>query len=486
LDPEITVGQLRNGQVLAGRYRIETIIGRGGMAEVYRGVDVRLVRPIAIKVLRGHYQSDPVVSARFEEEARAAAMLSHPNVVAVYDAGEDGDTAFIVMELVTGETLADRIARGPLDEAAVRRTGGEVLDALAAAHARGVLHRDIKPANVLLTDDGIAKVADFGIAKALHPTPGGHEPTAMSLVLGTPSYLAPERAQGHPATVRSDLWSVGVLLYESLTGQKPFEGETPIAVAFAALEGRYEPLLECRPDVDPALATLVDCALQVDPAMRFASADEMAGALRTPLADTSVSLGPLPFDPEATSVLEAAPRTMVLGEAAGAAAGLPAGYGTAAMSGGGRGPIAHDTGTGYESFAGDGSPRRHGLAILGVVALLLLVGVGGFLLVAGLRAGTTGPKHIANTTSTTSSKSATSSTTSPASSTTTPQSSTTTRPSTSSTTTTQPSTTTTTTLPPTTSSSTSSTSTSPTTSSTSSTTPTSTGDTSTPTTSAAR
>ena len=250
----MTAGQLPDGRVLAGRYRVEGIIGRGGMAEVYRGADVRLARPIAIKVLRAQYALDPELRRRFEEEAKAVAMLSHPNVVAVYDAGEDESTAFIVMELVPGETLADRITRGPLDEAAVRRVGGEVLDALAAAHARGLLHRDIKPANVLLTDDGTAKVADFGIAKALHPSPDTSEPTAMHLVLGTPTYLAPERAQGNPATVRSDLWSVGVLLYESLTGEKPFEGDTPIAIALAALEGRYQPVLAVRPGVDPSLA----------------------------------------------------------------------------------------------------------------------------------------------------------------------------------------------------------------------------------------
>ena len=281
MEYDITTGQLQIGQLVAERYVVEELIGRGGMAEVYRARDERLARPVALKVLRGHYARDPGLRTRFEEEAKAAAMVSHPNVIGVYDAGEDGGQAFIVMELVTGETLSDRIERGPLELENARQVGVDVLDALAAAHARGVLHRDIKPANVLLTDEGDAKVADFGIAKAIHPSPDGSEPTTMNVVFGTPSYLAPERAQGHPATARSDLWSVGVLLYEALTGAKPFEGDTPLAVTFAAQEGRHEPLLRRRPDTDPVVAVVVERALSADPADRYASAEEMAADLRT-------------------------------------------------------------------------------------------------------------------------------------------------------------------------------------------------------------
>src|SRR5487761_1647113 len=154
---DITTGQLQIGQLVAERYVVEELIGRGGMAEVYRARDERLARPVALKVLRGHYARDPGLRTRFEEEAKAAAMVSHPNVIGVYDAGEDGGQAFIVMELVTGETLSDRIERGPLELENARQVGVDVLDALAAAHARGVLHRDIRPANVLLTDGGDAK-----------------------------------------------------------------------------------------------------------------------------------------------------------------------------------------------------------------------------------------------------------------------------------------------------------------------------------------
>jgi serine/threonine-protein kinase len=452
----MTAGQLPDGRVLAGRYRVEGIIGRGGMAEVYRGADVRLARPIAIKVLRAQYALDPELRRRFEEEAKAVAMLSHPNVVAVYDAGEDESTAFIVMELVPGETLADRITRGPLDEAAVRRVGGEVLDALAAAHARGLLHRDIKPANVLLTDDGTAKVADFGIAKALHPSPDTSEPTAMHLVLGTPTYLAPERAQGNPATVRSDLWSVGVLLYESLTGEKPFEGDTPIAIALAALEGRYQPVLAVRPGVDPSLAAVIDRALQVDPDRRFSSAEEMGRALQTSNAGETVALGSPPFDPAATSVLGTPSHTMVLGGAVLAGAGLAAGEGAAGAGVGG--PVTYGAAARDDSFASGRPPRRFSAPILAAAAVLVVIlGLGGLLLASHHSPPTTVPTTTSKTTTT--AKSKPSSTTTTTTTTTVPASSTTVAPS--STTSSSTSTTSTTSAPPS-STSPSSTTTSPT------------------------
>ena len=278
MEPELNDRQLRAGQLLAGRYRIEDLIGQGGMAEVYRGRDERLARPVALKVLRPRFAHDPELRQRFEEEAKAAAHVSSPQVVAVYDAGEDGSKSFIVMELVAGETLHEIISRGPLSSPAARSIGAQVLAALSAAHAKGVLHRDIKPANILITSEGAVKVADFGIAKAIHPSPGSEQHT-MDVILGTPSYLAPERAQGLPATVASDLWSVGVLLYESLTGAKPFQGENAVAVSLAASQGRYLPLTELRPDLDPNLAAVVSRALSPVPADRFTSADEMERAL---------------------------------------------------------------------------------------------------------------------------------------------------------------------------------------------------------------
>jgi serine/threonine protein kinase len=457
----MTGEQLRSGQVLAGRYRVGAIVGQGGMAEVYGALDERLVRPVAVKVLRGQFADDPALRRRFEEEARAVAMVSHPNVVGVYDAGEDGNVAFIVMELVPGETLAERIARGPLDEAAVRRIGGEVLGALAAAHARGVLHRDIKPANVLLTEDATAKVADFGIAKALQPSPDSNDPTTVN-VLGTPSYLAPERAQGQPATVRSDLWSVGVLLYECLTGKKPFEGPTSIAVAMAAMEGRYQPVLERRPGTDPALVAVIERAMQPDPAKRFSSAVEMAGSLRSRTAEETVAFPPLAYDPDATAVLGSPTPTMVLGELGPAGSGLvAASAGAAGGAAGAGGPTAYGANR-DESLAGDPPRHRNAAVLAAAVVLVIVAGVGALLLTSALGHGTTVHPHVSETTSTTKPKVVASGTTTtlPASSTTVPASSTTV-PASSTTvpSTTTPATSTTTTVPPTTSTTTTTTTT---------------------------
>ncbi len=309
MSPDNARRQLRAGQLLADRYVVQQLIGLGGMAEVYRARDERLARPVALKVLRSRYSHDPVVRARFEEEARAAAHVSHPHVVAVYDAGEDDSKAFIVMELVEGETLHHIISKGRVEPDLARSIGLEVLDALRAAHEGGVLHRDIKPANVLVTREHGVKVADFGIAKAVHPSPGAQNHTSTNVVLGTPSYLAPERAQGEPATARSDLWSVGVLLYEAVAGQRPFQGDNAIAITLAAEQHRFIPILERVPELDPAFAAAIERALESDPAVRFASAGEMAAALAG-AADT-VRAGPAdapesaeevtsPFAPAAT------------------------------------------------------------------------------------------------------------------------------------------------------------------------------------------
>ncbi|MGH9169377.1 MAG: serine/threonine-protein kinase [Acidimicrobiales bacterium] len=385
MNPDNIAGQLANGQVLVGRYRVEGLIGRGGMAEVYGGFDERLARPVALKVLRESFQPDHGVRKRFAEEARAAAMFSHPNVVAVYDAGEDWGRAFIVMELVSGETLAAYIAQSRLSEPFVRRTGGEVLDALAAAHARGLLHRDIKPANVVFSEEGVAKVADFGIAKALDRSPDSDESTAASLVLGTPGYLAPERAQGDAATVRSDLWSVGVLLYESLTARKPFEGATPLAVALAAIQGRYVPVEERRPDVDPNLAAVIERALQANPEQRFSSADEMARYVRDAYVRPDWLEATAPAsDPDTTRLLGPEPRKMVFTESGVAAVSLPA-AGAAAAAGDlvGTSTSRYGEGVRYPVAAGRRRPRSRAGPVVLVVAVLALIAGGVALLLSG-------------------------------------------------------------------------------------------------------
>ena len=271
-------------RVLAGRYRMGALLGRGGMAEVYDGYDERLQRPVAVKVLRPEAAAEAGIRTRFEVEARAAAGLSHPNVVAVFDTGEDAGTPFIVMERLPGDTLADRMAGGPVDHDWLRRVAGDVLGALDAAHRAGIVHRDVKPGNILLGEDGCAKVADFGIAKS---TEVGTVITGTGLLLGTPAYLAPERIEGHAATPQSDLYSLGVVLYEALAGAKPFDGDTPIAVADAVLHSPCPPLTQRRADVPPDLATAIAKAMARVPADRPSSARQMAALLgREPAAPT--------------------------------------------------------------------------------------------------------------------------------------------------------------------------------------------------------
>lgn len=271
-------GTVETGTLIAGRYRIDALLGRGGMAEVYEGYDDRLQRPVAVKVLRPDMAARDDVRNRFEFEARHAARLSHPNVVGVYDTGEDEGIPFLVMELLPGETLADAITRGPVDQDWLKRVAGDVLQALGAAHAAGIVHRDIKPANIVLATDGCAKVTDFGIAKTLEVAAeenAQNDLTSTNQLVGTPSYLAPERIDGSPATPRSDLYSLGVVLYEALSGVKPFTGPTAIAVADAVQRATPTPLTELRPDADPALVSVINRAMSRDPANRYASAEEM-------------------------------------------------------------------------------------------------------------------------------------------------------------------------------------------------------------------
>lgn len=264
------------GEVVADRYQLGERIGRGGMGEVRVARDLTLGREVAIKLMHEGLAADERVSRRFQHEAWAAARLTHPNVVRVYDAGVHRGRPYIVMERLHGGTLADEIARGPLDERRVRTVGAQVLDALAAAHDNGVLHRDVKPSNVMRGPDGTVRVCDFGIAKTDLLT----DRTTTGTVVGTLGYLAPERMHGRPATAASDLYSVGVMLYEALTGRRPFAGDSPVAVLAAIQQGDPEPLERLRPDVDPTLCAIVRRAMRADPERRFRSAREFAAALR--------------------------------------------------------------------------------------------------------------------------------------------------------------------------------------------------------------
>ena len=244
------------------------------MAEVHDGWDTRLARPVAIKILHPGFDSEPESRRRFETEARAAAALNSSHIVAVHDSGEHNGMPFIVMERLTGESLHDKIARGPLPQPLVRSVLDDVLAALAAAHQSGILHRDIKPANILFTSSGEAKVSDFGVAKIADGSR-----TAAGQVFGTTAYLSPDRVLGKPATVADDLYAVGVVGYEALTGRRAFPQENIAALAQAILHDRLPPVGVLRPDVDPALAAVVERAMARDPRMRFPSAGAMRGAL---------------------------------------------------------------------------------------------------------------------------------------------------------------------------------------------------------------
>ena len=286
---------IASGVLVGGRYRLGEVIGRGGMADVYDGIDERLERAVAVKLLRSEMAMRDDIRVRFQAEARAAAGLSDPNAVAVFDTGEHEGVPFLVMERLPGDTLADYIAMGPIDPEWLCPAAAGVLGALAVAHAAGIVHRDVKPGNILIAADGRAKITDFGIAKSFSSSDEGHRDlTATGQLLGTPAYLAPERLEGAPATARSDLWAFGVVLYEALAGRKPFDGPSPLAVARAVADGAHVPLGTVRPDLDPRLVASVERAMAPDPADRFATADEMAAALTGAAGAATVEDAPRP------------------------------------------------------------------------------------------------------------------------------------------------------------------------------------------------
>lgn len=265
--------------VLGGRYELGKILGRGGMSDVREGWDRKLGRPVAIKLLQSGPGDGggPETRLRFETEARATAALSSPNIVIVHDVGEHHGVPFIVMERLPGVSLADHIARGPLQQQFVQSVLGAVLAALAAAHDAGILHRDVKPGNILFTASGEPKLADFGIAK----TAGGAH-TMTGQVVGTMAYLSPDRLAGKPATTADDLYAVGVVGYEALTGCRPFPQQQFAALAHAILHESPPPIAALRPDVRPELAAVFERAMAREPAQRFYQASAMREALQAP------------------------------------------------------------------------------------------------------------------------------------------------------------------------------------------------------------
>jgi serine/threonine-protein kinase len=271
------------GELIAERYELEEVVGTGGMSTVYRAHDQLLERNVALKVLHPHYAGDDEYVERFRREARSVAQLSHPHIVTVIDRGEDDGQQFIVFEYVDGENLKQLVERtGPLPTRRAIELAVEIADALAFAHEHGLIHRDVKPQNVLLTPDGDAKVTDFGIARSFEVE---HGMTQTGTVLGTSNYLSPEQAGGKPTTPATDVYSLGVVVYELLTGDVPFPGENFVAIAMKHINDPPPDLLERRPDVPLRLAAAVDRALEKDPARRFATMTEFAAELRRCLAE---------------------------------------------------------------------------------------------------------------------------------------------------------------------------------------------------------
>lgn len=262
--------------ILNNRYRILGLVGEGGMAKVYKAEDRLLERAVAVKVLREQYASDQAFVERFRQEARSAAGLAHPNIVSVYDVGIDGNWNYIVMEYVEGPSLKDLILQGaPFTNVRAVDIGLQILSALSFAHEKGIVHRDIKPQNILISSNGTAKVTDFGIARAAT----GAQLTETGVVLGTVHYFSPEQARGDTATPASDIYAIGVVLYEMLTGRLPFQGDSTLAIALKHVQEQPQPPSKINPRIPPSIENIIVKAMAKEPAARYPSAEVMKQAL---------------------------------------------------------------------------------------------------------------------------------------------------------------------------------------------------------------
>lgn len=269
-----------------GPYCLLDLIGQGGMGEIWRAEDIRLGRKVAVKLLPSRLAGNAVSNARFLQEARAASALEHPNICSIYEVGETADQQlYLVMPCYKGESLQDRIAHGPLPVSEVLDLAGQIAKGLSEAHRNGIVHRDIKPSNLMITEDGILKILDFGIAKLA----GQDGLTRAGVVVGTLSYMSPEQLRGKPADERTDLWALGVVIYEMLTGRHPFPGEQGVAIREAILHADPEPLKKIRPDVPTELERLVVSLLSKDPAGRIPSATSVTAVLCKIAEDPSPS-----------------------------------------------------------------------------------------------------------------------------------------------------------------------------------------------------
>jgi tRNA A-37 threonylcarbamoyl transferase component Bud32 len=290
------------GTVLSGRYRLEAKLGSGGMSTVYLARDQTLDRPVAVKVMHREMSEQADQLERFRQEARSVAKFSHPNVVSVIDAGEDGGHPYIVFEYIEGETLKQRISRnGALDPQEAIAYAIEIARGLSVAHARNMVHRDIKPQNILIDHEGRAKLTDFGISRQLEQD----GMTATGRVLGTTDYVAPEQAMGRKVDPRTDIYSLGVVLYEMLIGQVPFAADSQVGVAMKHVNEELPDVQRRRPDVSAAVALVVERATAKDPAERYQQVSEMIDDLSTALEVEAARAGSTTG--EATSVLDAVP-----------------------------------------------------------------------------------------------------------------------------------------------------------------------------------
>src|SRR5882672_5657756 len=283
-----------------GPYEILAPLGAGGMGEVYRARDTRLSREVAVKVLPEHLSANQEIRARFEREAKTVSSLNHPNICTLFDVGKEGDVDFLVLELVEGETLAQRLTRGPLPTPDVLRVGGQIADALDRAHRAGVVHRDLKPGNIMLTKAG-AKLMDFGLARATGLAASGagtgagaggapgsmtQSPTLASpltaegTLVGTFQYMSPEQLEGAEADARSDIWALGCVLYEMATGRRAFEGKSQASLISAIMGQQPAPLSAVAPLAPPALERIVVTALEKDPDERWQSAGDLRRELQ--------------------------------------------------------------------------------------------------------------------------------------------------------------------------------------------------------------
>jgi serine/threonine protein kinase len=278
-----------------GPYEILSPLGAGGMGEVWRARDTRLSREVAIKVLPPEVSRDPSRLKRFEKEARSASALNHPNIVTIYDIGSEGPVSYIAIERVEGKTLREVLFAGPMPPRKLAQIGAQIAEGLAVAHETGIVHRDLKPENVMVTKDGLVKILDFGLAKLTSATSAGDDSsfptetaTSPGSLIGTVGYMSPEQAAGQAADFRSDLFSVGAILYEMSTGQRAFKGKTAVDTLAAILNSDPEPVVALSPSTPPPLRWIIDRCLAKEPGSRYSATRDLArdlGAIRDHISE---------------------------------------------------------------------------------------------------------------------------------------------------------------------------------------------------------